>query len=126
MSTDADSDKGFYNRHCTVKYTDYGKRERRDGIYHRIMTLPVIIKADATREIFDPPRLLRSLERSGAGEHTAERIARAITSTVKPGASSKEIYTRAFSLLRKEARPVAARYWLWRALLELGPTGHPF
>ncbi len=90
------------------------------------MTLPVIIKADGAREIFDPSRLVRSLERSGAGEHTAERIARAITSTVKPGASSKEIYTRAFSLLRKEARPVAARYALRRALLELGPTGHPF
>ncbi len=87
---------------------------------------PVIIKADGTREVFDPVRLVVSLERSGAGEHTAERIARAVTSTVIPGASSKEIYTRAFSLLRKEARPVAARYALRRALLELGPTGHPF
>jgi len=90
------------------------------------MTLPVIIKADGTREIFDPARLIRSLERSGAGEHTAERIAHAVTSTVTAGASSKEVYTRAFSLLRKEARPIAARYALRRALLELGPTGHPF
>lgn len=89
-------------------------------------TLPVIIKADGTREIFDPARLIVSLERSGAGEHTAERIARAVTSTVTAGASSKEIYTRAFSLLRKETRPVAARYALRRALLGLGPTGHPF
>jgi hypothetical protein len=49
-----------------------------------------------------------------------------ITNTVIPGASSKEVYTRAFTLLRKEARPIAARYALRRALLELGPTGHPF
>lgn len=88
--------------------------------------LPVIIKADGSSEIFDPTRLIRSLERSGAGEHTAERIAQAIMRTVTPGASSKEIYTRSFALLRKEARPVAARYALRRALLELGPTGHPF
>lgn len=88
--------------------------------------LPTIIKADGSSEVLDPSRLILSLERSGAGEHTAERIAHAIISTVANGASSKEIYTRAFSLLRKEARPVAARYALRRALLELGPTGHPF
>lgn len=88
--------------------------------------VPTIIKADGTSETFDPARLAVSLERSGAGTHTAERIARAITESVIPGASSKEIYTRAFTLLRKETRPIAARYALRRALLELGPTGHPF
>ncbi len=90
------------------------------------MSLPVITKADGSTEIFDPVRLTASLERAGAGSHTAERIAATITSSVTPGASSKEIYTRAFTLLRKEARPVAARYALRRALLDLGPTGHPF
>lgn len=89
-------------------------------------TNPVIVKADGTTEVFDPARLIVSLERAGAGVHTAETIARTVTSTVLPGMSSKEIYSRAFALLRKEARPVAARYALRRALLELGPTGHPF
>lgn len=89
-------------------------------------TAPIIVKADGTREAFDPARLVTSLRRAGAGEHTAERIAETITDMVVPGASSKEIYARAFALLRKEARPVAARYALRRALLELGPTGHPF
>jgi len=89
-------------------------------------TVPVIIKADGSNEVFDPARLVTSLERAGAGTHTAMHIAEKITDTVVPGASSKEIYARAFALLRKEARPVAARYALRRALLELGPTGHPF
>lgn len=89
-------------------------------------SLPVIVKADGSRDIFDPSRIVRSLENSGAGAHTAERIARVITGTVVPGTSSREIYTRAFALLRKEARPLAARYALRCALLELGPTGHPF
>ena len=89
-------------------------------------TLPTIIKADGSKEIFDPERLVISLMRAGAGAYTAERIAKAITGTVTPNASSREIYTRAFTLLRKEARPIAARYALRRALLELGPTGHPF
>jgi hypothetical protein len=89
-------------------------------------TFPTITKADGSIEIFDPTRLAVSLERSGAGPHAAARIADTITNTVAPGASSKEIYTRAFALLRREARPIAARYALRRALLELGPTGHPF
>ena len=90
------------------------------------MTQPTITKADGTSEIFDPTLLAISLERAGAGEHTAKRIAETITNTVAPGTSSKEIYARAFSLLRKDARPIAARYALRRALLELGPSGHPF
>ncbi|MDP2655251.1 MAG: restriction endonuclease [bacterium] len=89
-------------------------------------TLPTIIKSDGTNEIFSPERLTKSLERSGASELTAKQITETITHTVAPGTSSKEIYTRAFSLLRREAKPVAARYALRRALLELGPSGHPF
>ncbi|MFZ3043861.1 MAG: ATP cone domain-containing protein [Minisyncoccia bacterium] len=89
-------------------------------------TLPIIIKADGSKEVFDPARLVSSLKRAGAGVHTAERIAETITHTVVTEATSKEIYSRAFALLRKEGRPMAARYSLRRALLELGPTGHPF
>lgn len=90
------------------------------------MTLPVIIKAGGVSEPFDPSRLVASLERAGAGEHAAARIARTITDTIVPGMTSKEIYSRAFALLRRESRPVAARYALRRALLDLGPSGHPF
>ncbi|MGD0328210.1 MAG: restriction endonuclease [Minisyncoccia bacterium] len=91
------------------------------------MTLPpTIVKADGSNEIFDRTRLVISLMRAGAGKHAAEHIAETITNTITQGASSKEIYARAFTLLRKEGRPIAARYALRRALLELGPTGHPF
>lgn len=87
---------------------------------------PVILKADGTKESFDPLRLTASLVRSGAGEHTAERITEEMSKYVVSGATSHDIYSRAFALLRREARPIAARYALRRALLELGPTGHPF
>lgn len=88
--------------------------------------LPVITKASGEREVFNPVRLVSSLRRSGAGEHTAERIAGTITQSIVPGMTSREVYSRAFALLRKESRPIAARYALRRALLELGPSGHPF
>lgn len=88
--------------------------------------MPTIIKADGSEEIFDPARLVISLRRAGAGEHSAERITDTIIGSIVPGITSKEIYSRAFALLRRDARPVAARYALRRALLELGPSGHPF
>lgn len=89
-------------------------------------TYPIIIKADGSREQYDPTRLSSSLRRAGAGTHTAGRIANTLLETIVPGMSSREVYSRAFTLLRKESRPVAARYALRRALFELGPTGHPF
>ena len=89
-------------------------------------TYPRIVKADGTIEEFNPQRLVNSLRRAGAGAHTAEQIAERITQTVTSGASSREIYTKAFTMLRREARPLAARYTLRRALFDLGPTGHPF
>ncbi len=89
-------------------------------------TAPLIIKADGSSEPFHPERLNASLRRAGAPPHAADRITEVIAATVVPGARSKEIYARAFALLRKEGRPIAARYALRRALFEFGPTGHPF
>jgi len=86
----------------------------------------MIQKADGTEEEFRPDRLVSSLQRAGAGEHAAESITEDISRSLVNGTPSREVYARAFTLLRKEARPVAARYSLRRALLELGPTGHPF
>jgi hypothetical protein len=88
--------------------------------------LPTIVKADGSREVFDPRRVVDSLRRAGAPERVAEKISETVTNTIAPGSTSREIYTRAFTMLRHEARPVAARYALRRALFELGPTGHPF
>ncbi|HEX8946970.1 MAG TPA: ATP cone domain-containing protein [Candidatus Paceibacterota bacterium] len=88
--------------------------------------MPDIVKADGTIEPFDPERLRQSLMRAGAGEYTARTITETVTRMVHRGMHSRDIYRRAFRLLRKETRPVAARYALRRALLDLGPSGHPF
>jgi hypothetical protein len=87
---------------------------------------PPIVKADGRIEPFSPERLEQSLRRAGAAPFAAAEIAARVARSVAPGVSSKEIYRKAFTLLRQHARPVAARYALRRALLELGPTGHPF
>lgn len=85
-----------------------------------------IVKADGTIEPFDRSKLESSLQRSGAGAAVAKRIGQTIQDSIAPGASTQEIYKRAYTMLKQEARPVAARYSLRRALFEFGPTGHPF
>lgn len=87
---------------------------------------PIIVKADGVHEEFNPVRLVASLKRAGAGERTAQRVVQEITERIIPGMSSHEVYSRAFRLLRRESRPIAARYALRSALLDLGPSGHPF
>jgi hypothetical protein len=111
---------------CRSSNIRHGKWGICDHHFFMSTAFPLIVKADGSSESFDPVRLVASLERAGAGRHTAERISSQITGLVTPGMASREVYARAFALLRKESRPVAARYALRRALLELGPTGHPF
>ena len=88
--------------------------------------VPKIIKADGTVEAFDGSKLEQSLRRAGAGEHAAERIRQTIELSMGSSIGTHEVYKRAFTMLRQDSRAVAARYYLRRALLELGPTGHPF
>jgi len=47
-------------------------------------------------------------------------------SELHDGMTTKQIYTQAFSHLKSEDRPSAGRYHLRTALMELGPSGHPF
>lgn len=75
---------------------------------------------------FDESKLRRSLERSGASDLIINQIIDEITTILYEGITTKEIYKKAFELLRKSSRPTAARYKLKKAISELGPTGYPF
>jgi hypothetical protein len=92
----------------------------------QIPPTPKIIKADGSIEAFDGRKLEVSLQRAGAGVHTAERIRATIEASIGNQAATAEIYRRAFQMLRRETRAAAGRYSLRTALFELGPTGHPF
>jgi hypothetical protein len=86
-----------------------------------------IIKATGEREIFDPQKLHNSLRKAGAKEDVAQQIISAIVDGLKDGETTKDIYFRAFDLLKKESEPkVTARYSLRNAIMDLGPSGFPF
>lgn len=85
-----------------------------------------IIKADGNRVPFDVDKLNMSLQRAGTPDSLITEIIKQIEKELKPGTHTSEIYKRAFSLLRKKERPMAARYSMKRALLQFGPSGFPF
>lgn len=86
----------------------------------------VITKASGETEIFSAEKLRGSLMRSGADIDVVEEIVREISSWIVEGVTTRMIYDRAFQLLRKMTIGNAARYKLKKAMMELGPTGHPF
>ena len=86
----------------------------------------LIRKASGDMEPFSSEKLRRSLQRSGAADNVIEPILNDVESWIYDGISSRKIYDRAFALLRKKTLSVASRYKLKNALMEMGPTGHPF
>lgn len=85
-----------------------------------------IIKADGSKEIFDPEKLHKSLSGAGASEEVSQSIVSHIERELKDGMSTGEIYKHAFFLLRKKHRRAAIKYSLRSAVADLGPTGFPF
>lgn len=89
-----------------------------EGIY--------VIKADGTRELFDKAKLEHSLKKAGASSKAAEDIIKHIDIHAGEDITTHEIYKHAFDLLHKEDRPIAFKYSLKRAIMDLGPSGFPF
>ena len=75
---------------------------------------------------FDEKKLIISLKNAQADHDLANKIVDKIEKELYAGMSTKEIYNKAFKLLKSYKRPSAARYKLKRAIMELGPSGFPF
>ena len=85
-----------------------------------------VIKHSGDRARFSIDKLKNSLRKSGAGESLVEEIANHVRDELYQGISTKEIYNRAFALLKKSKHGFASKYKLKKAIYELGPTGFPF
>ncbi len=85
-----------------------------------------IVKSTGEKEEFIPDKLRQSLIRAKASEIVADRIVDHMKVEMKDGMTTKDIYRHAFELLEREAKPVALRYSIRKAVMELGPTGFPF
>lgn len=86
----------------------------------------IVKKRSGEGQEFSPEKLRMSLKRSGASDVVADEIIVEIGKLLYDGISTKIIYKKAFGLLRKFVRNSAARYSLKSAIMEMGPSGHPF
>jgi len=85
-----------------------------------------VIKSSGDKVDFSISKLRASLFRSGADELTVDNILNVVRDELYQGISTKEIYNRAFALLKKKKSIYASKYKLKKAIYELGPTGFPF
>ena len=85
-----------------------------------------IVKSSGDKVDFSISKLRSSLYRSGADELTVDNIINVVRDELYQGISTKEIYNRAFALLKKSKSIYASKYKLKKAIYELGPTGFPF
>lgn len=85
-----------------------------------------ITKHSGELEQFSFQKLKNSLQNSGASNVEIDSIIESIKMELYDGITSKEIYKKAFLLLKKSNRIYASKYSLKRAIFDLGPTGYPF
>jgi hypothetical protein len=85
-----------------------------------------VVKADGTRELFQPSKLERSLKKAGASSKMVSNILSHVNTHLSQDITTHEIYKHAFELLNKEDQPIAIKYSLRRAIADLGPSGFPF
>ncbi|MCK0156538.1 ATP cone domain-containing protein [Cellulophaga sp. F20128] len=85
-----------------------------------------IIKSSGEKVKFSLEKLRTSLNRTGADTKIVNQILDKVRDELYQGISTKEIYNRAFALLKKNNSHLASKYKLKKAIYELGPTGFPF
>lgn len=85
-----------------------------------------IIKSSGEKVKFSLDKLRSSLKHVGANNQTVNQIINTVKNELYEDISTKEIYNRAFTLLKKSNSCLASKYKLKKAIYELGPTGFPF
>ncbi len=88
--------------------------------------LITIKKADGAIELFEESKLIDSLKNAGGSDAIIEEIVDKVGEEMYDGMPTSEIYSHAFTMLRRHSMSTAIKYSLRRALSELGPDGFPF
>jgi hypothetical protein len=86
----------------------------------------MVLKRSGEYEPFSEDKVRSSLERAGADDDLIDIVVGRVKGELYDGISTKELYRRVYDLLSELERPMASRYDLKNAILQLGPTGFPF
>lgn len=85
-----------------------------------------ITKYSGEKVKFSADKLRASLNKTGADKETIDLIIKSVKDELYQGITTKEIYNRAYNLLKNEKSYLASKYKLKKAIYEFGPTGYPF
>ena len=85
-----------------------------------------ITKSSGEKVEFSLDKIKASLRRTGADDRLIEKILDTLEEEVYDGISTREVYNRAYAMLKQSRSVCASRYKLKRAIYEFGPTGFPF
>jgi len=85
-----------------------------------------IRKSSGKTAPFSMDKLSDSLKRSGADDITINEVLGKVEDELYTGITTKEIYNRAYAILKKKKPVFASKYKLKKAIYELGPSGFPF
>ncbi len=85
-----------------------------------------VTKSTGEQEEFSIEKLKNSLARAKANPKEIDNILLEVVPKLYEGISTQKIYAHAFKLLRQNSRSNAARYYLKKGIMDLGPSGFPF
>lgn len=85
-----------------------------------------ITKSSGEKVEFSLDKIKASLRHTGADDTLIEKILNTLADEVYEGITTREVYNRAYAMLKQKRSVLACRYKLKRAIYELGPTGFPF
>lgn len=86
----------------------------------------IIVKHNGDRVSFKPDKIAETLKRIGAKQDLVSHVVQKVTSSVKEGMTTSEVYAIVRKELHKENRCIAHRYNLRSGILKLGPAGFKF
>ena len=69
-----------------------------------------VVKASGDRVLFNPDKLIQSLDRAGAGQDIIAEVLKTIDNNLYNGITTKKIYRQAYKILNKLSSHHAGRY----------------
>ncbi len=86
----------------------------------------ILTKQNGEKALYNPEKLRKALSLSGASAQQTEKVLVEMEKRLYQGISTRELYQKAYSILKKMSKRAAGRYKLKQAVMEMGPSGYPF
>ena len=85
-----------------------------------------VLKQDGTKEKFNPEKVRRALRRTGLSTKEADNALKLLYPHLKDGITTRQIYSKLYSIIRSLRPEKKYRFNLKRAFQLLGPSGYDF